>query len=54
MKSLLTSVETRHREVLGEIVDTSRAGEVIRLLQKLVTRGSLPFVSFQKSKTAHA
>ena len=46
MHSLLQKIEGEHWDALGDIVDTSRLGEIPLLLEKLVTRGNLPFVSF--------
>ena len=52
MRSLLEQVEKRHADAIGEIVDTSKLGEIPLLLQRLVTRGNLPFVSFRDMSTA--
>ncbi len=49
MRSFLAYVETRHSHALGDIVDTSRLGEIPVLLQKLVKRGWWPFLSFEAS-----
>ncbi len=46
MRSLLERIEKTHGKDLGEIVDASKLEEIPVLLQKLVTRGNLPFVSF--------
>ncbi len=46
MRSLLERIEKTHGKDLGDIVDTSKLEEIPVLLQKLVTRGNLPFVSF--------
>jgi len=53
MRSLLEKVEKEHGDALGEIVDTSLLGEIPLLLQKLVTRGNLPFLSFRTKAPAH-
>ncbi len=47
MRGLLEKIEREHADALGTIVDTSRLGDLPALLQKLVTRGNLPFVSFR-------
>jgi hypothetical protein len=46
MRSLLERIEKDHHDALGEIVDTSTLGDVPRLLERLVSRGNLPFVAF--------
>ncbi len=46
MHSLLGRIEREHFEALGDIVDTTALGDIPVLLEKLVTRGNLPFVAF--------
>ncbi len=50
MHTLLAKIEAEHRDALGTIVDSSKLGDIPLLLQRLVTRGSLPFVSFDEAK----
>lgn len=50
MRTLLNKIEAEHRDALGTIVDTSKLGEIPVLLQRLVSRGNLPFVSFGGTK----
>jgi len=46
MASLLRAIETRHRDALGDIIDTSKLTEIPGLLQKLVKRGWWPLLRF--------
>ena len=46
MRSLLERIEKDHHDALGDIVDTTTLGDVPLLLERLVTRGNLPFVAF--------
>ncbi len=46
MHSLLGRIEREHFEALGDIVDTTALGDIPVLMEKLVTRGNLPFVAF--------
>lgn len=50
MRTLITKIEAEHGDALGSIVDSSKLGEIPVLLQRLVMRGSLPFVSFGETK----
>jgi len=50
MHSLLAKIEAEHRDALGTILDSSKLGDIPVLLQRLVARGSLPFVSFGERK----
>lgn len=52
MHSLLTQIEKEHADALGDIVDTAKLEDVPLLLQKLVSRGNLPFVSFRPKRPA--
>jgi predicted regulator of Ras-like GTPase activity (Roadblock/LC7/MglB family) len=54
MRSLLEKIEAEHADALGDIVDMDRLGEIPLLLQRLVTRGNLPFVSFRRDAPAQA
>ncbi len=49
MRGLLAKVEREHAADLGAIVDTSKLEDIAPLLQRLVTRGNLPFVSFEEA-----
>lgn len=51
MRSLLERIEAEHREALGDIIDTTALADVPRLLERLVTRGNLPFVAFGETTT---
>ncbi len=51
MRSFLDEVEREHADALGDIVDTSRLGDIPQLLQRLVTRGNLPFVGFKPANS---
>jgi hypothetical protein len=46
MASLLRAIETRHRDALGDIIDTSKLTEIPGLLQKLVKHGWWPLLRF--------
>ncbi len=54
MRALLTQIEAEHETALGDVVDTSKLGDIPALLQRLVMRGGLPFVSIAKSKSPGA
>ena len=54
MRSLLEKIEATHRDALGEIVDMDKLGDIPLLLQRLVTRGNLPFVSFREAESVSA
>ena len=46
MKGLLTSLETRHADLFGPIVDSSKVEDIPVLLQKLLKYGWWPFLAF--------
>jgi len=52
MRSLLEKLEREHADALGDIVDMEKLGDIPLLLQRLVTRGNLPFVSFRQGESA--
>lgn len=56
MRSLLDRLEADHRDAFGDIVDSSKLGDVPFLLKKLVTHGSLPFafVHFERTRPEKA
>ncbi len=47
MHSLLGKIEREHAKALGDIVDTTALGDIPLLMERLLTRGNLPFVSFE-------
>ena len=49
MRDLLEKVEREHGDALGDIVDMSKLGDIPELLQRLVSRGGLPFVGFGRA-----
>jgi len=51
MRSLLDLIESRHADALGDIVDTSRLGDIPSLLRRLVNYGWWPFLHFRLSET---
>jgi len=46
VRALLEKLETQYPEAFGDIVDTSKLGEIPVELHRLVARGNLPFVRF--------
>ena len=48
MENLLTYIETRHGDALGDIVDTSRLGTIPSLLERLVKYGWWPLLTFRE------
>src|SRR5712691_2179043 len=52
MQSMLGIIEARHGDALGDVVDSTKLGEIPLLLAKLVKRGSLPYVFFGKGGSA--
>lgn len=52
MQAMLGVIEARHGDALGDIVDSTKLGEIPFLLAKLVKRGSLPYVFFGKGGIA--
>jgi len=52
MQTMLGIIEARYGEALGDVVDSTKLGEIPLLLAKLVKRGSLPYVFFGKGGSA--
>ncbi len=52
MQAMLGIIEARHGDALGDVVDSTKLGEIPLLLAKLVKRGSLPYVFFGKRGSA--
>ncbi|TLZ75211.1 MAG: DNRLRE domain-containing protein [Methanobacteriota archaeon] len=46
MRALLEKLEARYPEAFGDVLDTSKLGAIPMELQRLVSRGNLPFVRF--------
>ncbi len=51
MRALLHEIERSHAEVLGDIIDMSKLADIPVSMERLVTRGGLPFIRFGTDKT---
>lgn len=54
MRSLVEKIEREHGDAIGEIVDTAKLGDVPLLLERLLTRGNLPFVWYRGAQAPPA
>jgi len=53
MRALLAEIEREHATALGDVIDTSKLGNIPLALQRLVTRGGLPFIHFTWTEPRH-